>query len=245
MIASVALLLGLAACTPGQGPGGTPPPAAGMPPNAGTPPLPSSDVQLVERVIACRKEYQQALEALKAYYASIHDVKRGKWAEDELVQFNRIVKEPFRMDLDAPPPKLQPMYAVAEANELYRRALTFKDKGWGMDYTDNQHRAEMLLQKLLTEHPQSDKIADAAYMLGDIYEGRAFNQPHRAVIYFERVFQWQPSTATDARLRAARLYDRKLGERSRAVELYREVLAKETDTRRRQEAERRLMELSK
>jgi TolA-binding protein len=241
LLASVSLLLGLAACTPGQPP--TTPSTSNASPTAGTPPAPNSDIQLVERVLDARKEYQVSLEALKAYYLSVHDLKRGKWAEDELVQFHRITKQAYRLDLDPPPPKLQPLYPIPEANELYRQAVAFKDKGW-TDYNDNQHRAEILLQQLLTKHPQSDKIADAAYLLGDLYEGRAFNQPERAAVYFERVFQWAPTTATDARLRAARLYDRKLGERSKAMELYREVMAHESDQRRVQEAQRRVLELT-
>ncbi len=235
-MAGVSLLLLLAACS-GQSP-------SNKEPASGTPPTPASDVQLVERVLASRAEYEQSLEALKAYYVQVNDLKRAKWAEDELVQYHRIIKEPFRIDLQVPPPKLQPMYPVAEANELYRQATQYKDHGWGNDFIDNQHRAEILLQRLLTKHPQSDKIADAAYLLGDIYESRAFNQPHLAAVYFERVFQWQPATPTDARLRAARLYDRKLGERTKAIELYKEVLSHDTDARRRDEAQRRQLELS-
>jgi tetratricopeptide (TPR) repeat protein len=236
ILTSASLVLVMAATVLAQSPASNP--------NAGTPPTPPSDVQLVERVIATRKEYQQSLEALRAYYLSTRDLKRAKWAEEELIEFHRIIKEPFRMELDVPPPTLKPQYPVSEANELYRRAMTYKDKGWGNEYIDNQHRAEILLQELLTKHPQSDKISDAAYMLGDIYEGKAFKQPHRAAVYFERVFQWSPTTLTDARLRAARLYDLELGERSKAMDLYKEVLARETDQRRTQEAQRRLLELS-
>src|SRR5205823_1359223 len=63
LLASVSVLLALVACTPGQSPSGTP--------AAGSPPAANSDVQLVERLIASRKEYQQSLEALRAYYYSI------------------------------------------------------------------------------------------------------------------------------------------------------------------------------
>ena len=77
--------------------------------------------------------------------------------------------------------------------------MKFKDKGWGQDYIDNQHRAELLFQQLLTNYPQSDKISDAAYQLGDIYESKAFRQYERAAAYFERCFQWNPKTHFDAR----------------------------------------------
>jgi len=36
--------------------------------------------------------------------------------------------------------------------------MTYKDKGWGNDYLDNQRRAELLFQQLLSTYPQSDKI---------------------------------------------------------------------------------------
>ena len=66
----------------------------------------------------------------------------------------------------------------------------------------------------------------------------------RAAQYFERCFQWNPNTQFDARLRAARIYDRQLMERGRAVELYREVSSHETDPKQLQEARKRLVEMS-
>src|SRR5262249_1707407 len=155
----------------------------------------------------------------------------------ELREFHRLPKQAYQLELDVPPPTLQPQYNIPEANELYRQALTYKDHGWGKDYVDNQHRAELLLQQLLNQYPQSDKISDAAYELGDIYESKVLKQYRRAARYFERCFQWSPSTGRDARMRAARLYDHQLMERGRAMELYKEVTTHETDQKRIQEAQ--------
>src|SRR5262249_56791040 len=132
---------------------------------------------------------------------------------------------------------------IPEANELYRRAMTFKGKGWGTDFTDNQRRAELLLQQILSNYPQSDKISDAAYQLGDIYESRAYKQYGRAAQYFERCFQWNPKTQSDARIRAARLYEQ-TNERNRALEIYREITTHETDPKRIELANKRLSDLS-
>lgn len=224
--------------------------AAQMPP--ATPATPAktagkatgSDVELVERVMSARREYQMTLEALRAHYISTGDIERARWAEQELLQYHRISRQAYRLELDVPPPTLQANYNVPEANDLYRRAMNFKDKGFGTDYTDNQRRAEILLQSLLTNYPQSDKISDAAYQLGDIYESKAYKQYGRAAQYFERCFQWNPKTQFDARLRAARLYDRSLNERVRAVEIYKEITNRETDPKRMEEAQRRVQELS-
>jgi TolA-binding protein len=214
--------------------------AAPRPP--GTPP---SDIERVEKVLAARRDYQVSLEALRTHYLSVGDVERAKWAEDELRQFHRMSKQAYRLELDVPPPTLHAAYNIPEANELYMRAMAFKDKGWtGNDYIDNQRRAEILFQQILTNYPQSDKIDDSAYQLGEMYEGRAYRQYRRAALYYERCVQWNPNTQFDARLRAARLYDKYLQEKTRAIELYREVTTHETDPKRIAEAQKRLTELS-
>lgn len=204
----------------------------------------SSDIELVERLLAARREYQTSLEQLRAHYLSVGDSEKARWAEEELRGYHRLLKNPFRLELDVPPPTLQAAYHVAEANELYRRAMTYKDKGWGNDYVDNQRRAEILFQQILTSYPQSDMIDDAAFQLGDMYEGKAYRQYRRAAMYYERCFQWNPNTQFDARLRAARLYDRYLQERTRAMELYKDVVTHEVDPKRIAESQKRLAELS-
>ncbi len=204
----------------------------------------NSDIDKVERLIAARREYQLSLESLRAYYISSGDLERARWAEDELLQFHRMSKQAFRMDLDVPPPNLQANYNIPEANELYKQAMTYKDKGWGTDYIDNQRRAELLFQKLLSDHPQSDKISDTAYQLGDVYESKAYRQYDRAAHYFERCFQWDPKTQFDARLRAARLYERNVGERNHAIQIYQDIVNRETDPKRIEEAQKRLADLS-
>ncbi|VTS05975.1 tetratricopeptide repeat protein [Tuwongella immobilis] len=230
------------------------PPASSSPDPSGgsltTPPKPNgnvnrSEIELVENIIAARRTYQTTLEKLRTFYIENGDNERARWAEEELLAFHRILKQSYRLDVgDVPPPNMVPAFNVREANELYRRAMLYKDRGFGSDFLDNQRRAELLLQQLLTQYPRCDKISDAAYQLGDIYESRAFRQYRRAAAYFERSFQWSKGTSTDARLRAARIYDKSLAERARAIELYREVKENDTDSARIQEADRRLAELS-
>src|SRR5260370_26931268 len=145
--------------------------------------------------------------------------------------------------MDVRPHRLGPSVNMHEANKLYTQAMSYKDHGWGNDYIDNQRRAEILLQQLLTQYPQSTKISDVAYELGDVYESKAFRQYSRAALYFERCFQWNPNTHFDARLRAARLYDRHTHERAKAIDLYKEVKTHETDPKRIAEADKRLADL--
>jgi TolA-binding protein len=204
-----------------------------------------SDITLVTQVNEARRIYQQSLEQLRNHYLTTGDSERAKWAEDELIQFHRIPKQAYRLDMDVAPPVLKAEENIPEANELYRRAMTYKDKGWsGTDYVDNQRRAEILFQQILKRFPQCDKIDDAAYQLGEIYESRAYRQYRRAAIYYERCFQWNPNTQFDARIRAARLYDKYLHERSHAIELYKDVTTHETDPKRIAEAQKRITDLS-
>ena len=224
-----------------------PPAPVSRPPVTALPSRPrdaASDVELVERVLEARKQYANSLKALLRYYESTGDGRREQWVEEELKQFHRLPHYAYRLDLDVPHPGLQPRYNISQANELYRDALRYKERGMGSDFADNQKRAEILLQQLLTDYPQSNKISDVAYHLGEIYEGRAFRQYERAAAYYERCFQWNPATHYDARLRAARLYDRELKNRSRALELYRLAESQETDSARIQEARRRIVDLN-
>ena len=205
--------------------------------------LESSEERSVKAVNDARKSYQESLHKLYEIYTNNGEKEKAKWVEDELRGFHLIAKPAYRLD-DVPSAKLDGKENIKEANDLFRAAMQYKDKGFGTDYILNQRRAEILLQELLAKYPTSDKISDAGYDLGDLYEGRAYKQYARAAIFFERSSQWRKSGRTDARLRAARLYDKQLGDRNKAIELYREVVAHDTDAERIKEAERRLSELT-
>lgn len=217
-----------------------------LPPEPGTPGSPPpSDVELVERNIAARKEYESSLKALYDHYQKVGDKQRTQWAEQELMGYHMLFKASYNLDVkDVPPPGLEAKVNVREANELFRGALEYKGKGLGNDYILNQRRAEIFLREILEKYPNSDKIADVAYQLGDLYESRAYKQYDRAAKYFERSFQWVKGSRTDARLRAAVIYDKQLNERAKAIELYREEIAHDTDADRIKQAEKRLAELT-
>lgn len=219
-------------------------------PSKSPPPLTNSgakgDADVVRKVMNQRKEYQQSLIDLYAHYSNVGDRERAKWAEEELKAHHLAWKPSYRLDIqDVPPATLEPRNNSPEANSLFQLAVEYKSKpATGNDYILNQRRAEILFQEILQKHPDSDKIADVAYNLGDLYEGRTNKQYDRAAAYYERAYQWRKGSSTDARLRAARLYDKMLNERSKAIELYRETLTADTDKSRIAEAERRLAELT-
>jgi hypothetical protein len=220
---------------------------------ADTPPRPkteaegkSNEVELVESVLKTRKDYLASLDKLRVHYRDTNDLEKIKWVEEEMRSFHRMMKYSYRLDVkDVPPPTLQPKQNIPEANNLFRRAMEYKNKGFGEEYVDNQRRAELYLQGILERYPESDKIGEVAYHLGDIYENyKPRPQYPRAAAYFERSFQWSKSASTDARLRAAKIYDRHLKIYDKAKELYKSVMNNDSNPERVQEAERRLNELS-
>ena len=204
----------------------------------------AGDLELVQKLLTHRRDYQKTLEQLHLHYHQTQDKERARWAEEELKHFHRGPKHAFIIELAVPPPNLNGNQNIPEANKLFTWAMQFKDKGWGLDYTDNQRRAELIFQEILTKYPQSDKISDVAFMLGDIYESKAYKQYYLAVEYYQRCYQWNSKTTHEARLRAARIYDKNLQNRMKAIDLYKEVTTHETDPRRIQEAQRRITELS-
>ena len=218
---------------------------AADPPKPPAKPGPGTDADLVKRVLAGRKEYQQSLIALYDHYSAGGDRERAKWVEDELKAYHLSWKPSYRLDIqDVPPATLEAKTNIKEANDLFKAAMEYKAKGSGTDFVLNQRRAELLFQEILQKHADSDKIADVAYELGELYEGKAYKQYDRAAAYYERAAQWRKGTRTDAKLRAARLYDKVLNERSRALDLYRDEIATDTDPARLKEAEKRLAELT-
>lgn len=223
----------------------TPPPAAKSGKDSAEP-AKMPEAELVENLLKVRKEYWAALDKLRQHYDGNNDIEKERWVQEEIRSFHRMMKYSYRLDIkDVPPPTLQAKNSIPEANALYRRAMEFKGKGTGEEYIDNQRRAEILLQGLLDRHPESDKIADAAYSLGEIYEDyRPRAQFQRAAAYYERCYQWNKAGTGDARMRAARLYDRQLKMYDKAKELYKAVLNNDTDPNRVAEAERRLNEMS-
>src|SRR5262249_18394696 len=69
---------------------------AGLPPSAPLQGAPArGDIDLVERLMAARRDYQGTLEQLRAYYARIGDVERARGVEEELRQYHRINKPAY------------------------------------------------------------------------------------------------------------------------------------------------------
>ncbi|MHC4580675.1 MAG: tetratricopeptide repeat protein, partial [Planctomycetota bacterium] len=76
--------------------------------------------------------------------------------------------------------------------------------------------------RLIKEHPTSDKIDDAAYKAGVIME--EFKDYVVALDYYQSAYKWDPETIHPARFRAARILDKQLHRYAEALELYQEAI---------------------
>jgi tetratricopeptide (TPR) repeat protein len=93
---------------------------------------------------------------------------------------------------------------------------------------DKMREALQVFKDLINEYPNSDKIDDAAFQCGEIHKEYFQNDEWIAVQWYERAHEWDPETPHPALFGAAVLYDYRLHDRARALELYQLVLEKES-----------------
>jgi len=82
-----------------------------------------------------------------------------------------------------------------------------------------QEQALLGLQKLVREHPKAMEIPLSAYYIAEIYK-EYFDENLRAVHWYERAWQWNPEIDQPARFQAATVYDYRLKDFPKAIELY-------------------------
>jgi len=211
--------------------------------------VPGREVDLVETVLTHRALYHQSLERLRDYYAQHGEATKLKWAEFELKGARKV--QPFRYLLDAEiaADSLRPTESIPEADAMYNRGLELmKEGGHGMPVF---YRQDLMLQaagvfrEMVEKYPSSDKIDDAAFMLGEIHREYLPGQEAIAVKWYERAWTWDPHTPHPARYEAAIVFDYRLHDRDRALELYQAIMREETgDSSNSRFATRRISELT-
>ena len=141
---------------------------------------------------------------------------------------------------------LKAVAAIAEADDLYNRAFQLDKKAGMLVVIKDEGWLRMALNKynqLIKKHPSSDKIDDAAYRAGTIYE--YFKDYSIAVLYYQRAVQWDKHTPYPAMFRAAFILDKKLRRRTEALALYQQAIQRELMSENQREfAQKRIAELT-
>ena len=135
---------------------------------------------------------------------------------------------------------IEPEAAAAfreEAEELRRDLDPFRRQ-------PNLLKAMELYQALVLKHPQSDKVDECAYYLGQIYASSYVGSMAKAAEYYEKCALWNPKTEKDARFRAAESYE-KAHLSEKAGELYRRTAAEDPFPENREVAKDRLKRYGK
>lgn len=204
-----------------------------------------TEVELVERIAVARESYRLSLEALKQHYVDAHNAVKLQWVEQELADLNGVEQYHYLEEVELAGEGLKPIASIAAADQLYREGMEFKNyPAFPPEKKDKLKIALQKLRTIISDYPTSDKIDDAAFRMGEIYEGWYFQDYARAVVCFERCFQWNPKTEYPARFNAAKLYDQRLMMRDKAVALYKQVVLDSQNPQHVEEALRRLNELA-
>ena len=186
----------------------------------------AGETDFVEQIAVNRQAYRQGLELLIRYYTKTGNNMKFKWAKAELAALDSIPQYKYIVEAEAAGPSLRASASIPEADDLYKDALQLeRDAGVLFKNNDLLRLALDKYDRLIKQHPSSDKIDDAAYQAGVIYE--YFQDYSIALLYYKRAYQWDPDTINPARFRSARILDKRLHRNAEALELYREAIKKE------------------
>jgi len=195
--------------------------------------VPTQEVDLVENVLSHRQAYRAGLEELLAHYRAQGCAEKVAWAQYELQGVDLVKQFRYLLDSEVPSGSLHPTDRIAEADANYAKGLELMRKGGhGVPIIYREDRmleAAEVFRQLIENYPTSDKIDDAAFYLGEIHKEYLPNQDPIAVNWYERAWTWDPNTPHPARFQAAVVYQYRLHDRDRALELYRQVVEHETD----------------
>lgn len=186
---------------------------------------------LVEYVVSARNTYLKNLEKLKDYYTQSDQSYKAQLITNMQDRFDPVWTYMYFLSAEIPPANLKGSSFIPEADVLFAEALRDHQIGKGilLALTTNYPKQRQALRKflqLITKFPASNKIAQSAYYIGEIYK-EYFNENIRAVHWYERAWQWDPNITKPARFQAATVHDIRLQEYSRAVDLYRQVIKHE------------------
>jgi tetratricopeptide (TPR) repeat protein len=246
LIVMLHVLVGCGA--PNSGRGQILPPRTLMSPGASTVETPDAgEVDLVEAVANSREVYRQSLWLLRDYYGKVGNHTKSTWAQKELAALDSMPQYKYIVEAQVLGSNLKATSSILEADYMFREALELEKKAGVVIKNENLLRLALdKYNRLIAKHPSSDKIDDAAYRSGGIYEH--FKDYKIAILYYQRTYQWDPHTVYPARFREGWILDTQFHDREKALAAYEEALKhidKGEHHNWKKYAERRVLELTK
>lgn len=189
------------------------------------------EIDIVEALVEHRTRYHQLLRELNEYYRAHGDATKLTWADFEMSGLRTVKAFRYLMDAEVASDTLRPADSIPEADELFAKGMDLMRRGGhgipAVYRQDHMIEAAELFRNLIELYPSSDKIDDAAFYCGEIHKEYLPGQELIAVNWYERAWTWDPATPHAARFQAAVVYDYRLHDRDRALELYQEALKHE------------------
>lgn len=206
-----------------------------------------SEADIVEQVAVNRQAYQEGLELLVKHYTRTGNNMKWMWAKKELAALDAMPQYKYIIEAEVAGQSLKASTSIPEADNLYNDALQLEKRAKRLVIIKDENRLRLALDKynqLIRKHPSSDKIDDAAFKAGGIYE--YFKDYTIALLYYKRTYQWDAGTIHPARFKAAFVLDRRLHRRAEALKLYQQAVKREGLKKSYKEfAEKRIEELTK
>jgi len=183
------------------------------------------ETDIVEQVAKSRQAYREGLQALIGYYTGQGDNMKLTWAKKELSSLDAMPQYAYIVDAGLAGPSLKPTASIPEADYIYNDAVETESKARAMPVFVDETMLRKALEKynqVIRRYPTSDKIDDAAFKAAGIYE--YFKDYAVAVLYYQRVYQWDAETAYPALFKAAYVLDRQMHRYAEALEFYQQAL---------------------
>lgn len=186
------------------------------------------EVERVELMARDRRRYREQLDELIRFYDQQGNQLKLDWARKELEALEAIPQREYLRVAEIAGPDLRARKALPEADMLYDKAMTIEQDASGLVANWFANKQQLLravdrYNEIIRRFPDSDKIDDAAYRIGRIYH-RYMKDYITALVYYQRVWQWDPQTPLPVRFAVAEVYDQGLNDHARAIEFYRKAI---------------------
>ncbi len=208
-----------------------------------------TEVRLVEQMALKRSEYKQYLELLAQFYDRQGNQLKVSWVEAELEALLLVPKRPYLVVAEVAGSELRAAQSVVAADLLYAQATNlFKDGRSSIGFKvlsdkKNLYLARDKFNELITNYPSSDKIDDAAFQIAEI-SNLYLKDYQAALLYYQRVWQWDQQNPYPARFRVAQIYDKGLHDRLQALKYYEEAIKMESFPANTEAANVRILEIN-
>ena len=206
----------------------------------------AGETDIIEQMAINRRAYRAGIQMLVEHYTGTGNNMKLGWAQKELEAMDAMPQYDYIVEAALAGPNLKAKTAVAEATNLYGQAMQLEKKAKRLIVVKDEPLLRLALNKynqLIKKYPSSDKIDDAAYRAGTIYE--YFKDYSIAVLYYKRAHQWDKDTPFPVIFKAAFILDRKLHRRAQSLAFYQQAVKREMMLQvQREFAEKRITELT-